>query len=68
MAHKIPKEIDGIPVVEGADSPTLVKGEEWMTMMPKDISIDRIWEFSLTTGRILDMTAEVYGGNDDAED
>jgi hypothetical protein len=60
---KIPKTIEGIQVIPTGES-TTVKGETYQGMRPNDESIKRHWEYSVTTGRILDMTDMVYGGDD----
>lgn len=49
-----PKAIDGVSVACHGDLMAL-RGEEWMTMAPEDEGDDRLWEFSITTGRILRM-------------
>lgn len=61
---KLPKTIDDIPVVKTGDKAT-IKGQVWQGMRPKDETIERHWEFSLTTGRILDMTKEIYHDYDE---
>lgn len=48
----LPQEIDGVPV-QASGRPLKVKGEVWQTMIAEDEFDDRIWEFSLTTGRII---------------
>lgn len=48
---KPPAEIEGTPV-EVMGDPLSVNGEEWVTLVPGDED-DRLWEFSLTTGRIV---------------
>jgi hypothetical protein len=51
-AHKLPTSIGGTRV-EPAGDPLTVRGEEWLTLIPSDEDDERIWEFSLTTGRLL---------------
>lgn len=48
----LPQEIDGVPV-QASGRALKVKGEVWQTMIAEDEFDDRIWEFSLTTGRII---------------
>lgn len=38
--------------VEVMGDPLLMNGEEWVTLVPEGDD-DRLWEFSLTTGRTL---------------
>jgi len=52
MVKKIPKEIDGVEV-EKVDEPMVVKGEKWVTLVPKNENDFRVWEFSLTSGRVI---------------
>lgn len=33
--------------------PMTVSGEEWVTLSPESPDDERLWEFSLTTGRII---------------
>ena len=47
-----PSEIAGIPV-EANGEPMLLHGETWITMIPVNADDDRLWEYSLTTGRIV---------------
>lgn len=58
---RLPKTIDGIPVIRSGEETTSAMGQIWQGMKPKDETIERYWEVSITTGRILDMTKEVYG-------
>ncbi len=55
----LPKTIEGIPVITTGE-PSTIKGEIWVSMQPQDDSIKRAWEFSRTTGRILDMTDVIF--------
>lgn len=53
MSHTPPEYI-GTTKVEVLNDPLTVNGEEWVTLMPADDPEDeRLWEFSLTTGRAL---------------
>lgn len=52
MVKKAPKTISGVPVFQSGD-PMKTHGEAWVTMVPEDDNDGRLWEFSLTTGRIL---------------
>lgn len=49
---KLPKEIDGVEV-EPVGKEIEMHGEVWRTMLPVDDDDRSIWEFSLTTGRIV---------------
>lgn len=42
---------DGTPV-EVIGDPLETRGEQWVTLMPEGDD-ERLWEFSLTTGRIV---------------
>ena len=33
--------------------PLTMQGEEWVTLVPEDSEDERLWEFSLTTGRLI---------------
>lgn len=49
-----PEEIDGAQVeVLDPDNVLEFNGERWVTLLPVDESDERLWEFSLTTGRII---------------
>ena len=37
--------------------PLAVQGEEWVTLVPEDSEDERLWEFSLTTGRTVQTVA-----------
>ena len=53
-----PNEINGTKVYVVADSAFMSHGEEWITLCPDtEGGDDRIWEFSLTTGRIIQTGA-----------
>lgn len=51
MPHTPPAHIDGTPV-EALPTVLEANGEKWVTLMPPGDD-DRLWEFSLTTGRII---------------
>lgn len=53
MAKGIPSEIDGVQVLQVGSKPVVVRGESWVTLIPYDPEDSRIWEFSLTSGRLL---------------
>ena len=61
--RKLPKFIDGIAVMPSGESVTIAAGQRWQGMRPIDDTIERYWEYSVTTGRILDMTKEVFGND-----
>lgn len=61
MANAIPKEIDGRPT-RVVGQPLQVGGEMWVTLVAEGEG--GLWEFSLTTGRLI-RTAEA---NDDEQD
>jgi hypothetical protein len=44
--------VAGVPV-ETHGPAIEVRGEQWITLIPKDIDDERLWEFSLTTGRLV---------------
>lgn len=50
--HTPPDTVDGTPVEAYIDSPTDAAGETWITLVPEGDD-ERLWEFSLTTGRIV---------------
>jgi hypothetical protein len=55
MRHEPPTEaIDGTPVVV-IGAVIKVGGEEWVTLVPEGDD-ERLWEFSLTTGRMLQVS------------
>lgn len=47
-----PSTIDGV-AVEPSGEPLEFHGEQWQTLVPDDENDHRIWEFSLTTGRLV---------------
>lgn len=51
-AHTPPKEWRGTAVWVCGD-PLTVNGEDWVTLVPEDTDDERLWEFSLTTGRTI---------------
>jgi hypothetical protein len=52
--HTPPSEVAGVEVYVCGD-PLTVKGEAWVTLSPEGED-DRLWEFSLTTGRIVQVS------------
>jgi hypothetical protein len=46
-----PTHVEGCEVYVCGD-PLEFRGEEWVTLSPEDETDERLWEFSLTTGRI----------------
>lgn len=50
-AHPAPTKVDGVPV-EVMGDPLTMNGEQWVTLVPEGDD-DRLWEWSLTTGRLL---------------
>jgi hypothetical protein len=52
-SYPVPKRIGTVRVIPSGE-PLLVRGEKWITMVPEDYEEnDRLWEFSTTTGRII---------------
>lgn len=49
--YKPPTTVDGVPV-EVLNDPLEVNGESWVTLMPEGDD-ERLWEWSLTTGRLV---------------
>lgn len=50
----IPKSVDGVLVVYDPDAALMhVCGEDWVTLRPADNADPRLWEYSLTTYRII---------------
>lgn len=50
--HTPPTTVSGCEVYVCGD-PLTVKGEDWVTLAPEDGEDERLWEFSLTTGRTV---------------
>lgn len=54
--HPVPTSIGGMSV-EVVGDPMTINGEEWVTLMPggddQSEESDPIWEWSLTTGRLV---------------
>jgi hypothetical protein len=48
-----PTKINGVKVLPLTGSEQEFKGETWITLIPTDEEDVRIWEFSRTTGRII---------------
>jgi len=51
--HTPPTEINGVPVTRISKSETHYHGQIWVTLIPSEDEDSRIWEFSLTTGKII---------------
>ncbi len=51
--YRAPKHVCGARVRVSGNAPLLFKGELWKTLVPVDPADDSLWEFSLTSGRIL---------------
>lgn len=51
--HQPPAMIDGAPVTRMTNSETEYRGQTWITLIPSEGEDSRIWEFSLTTGKII---------------
>lgn len=49
--HTPPTKVDGVPV-EVMGDPLTMAGEDWVTLVPEGED-ERLWEWSLTTGRLL---------------
>ena len=49
----LPDKIDNTFVTEAGAPDLPLRGETYVTMRPVDNNDDRLWEYSLTTGRIL---------------
>lgn len=47
-----PSTVQGVPVTAG-DEVAVFRGEEWVTLGPEAEDDERIWEFSLSTGKII---------------
>jgi hypothetical protein len=60
--HKCPKNINGIRVKDASPyyNPVEVNGQVWVTLVPEDEDLERIWEFCPATGQTMDMTEKVY--------
>lgn len=57
---KLPKTIEGIPVEKTGELSPNIGGGRWQGMRPIDGS-KRHWEVNTRTGKILDMTKDLYG-------
>jgi hypothetical protein len=53
---KIPAKVAGAKV-EVHGEPLLSHGETWVTLCPVDLDDERLWEFSVTSGRLLQTRA-----------
>ena len=51
--YKVPTSVVGYKVRRDTGDIMVVRGERWVTLLPVDPDVDRLWEFSLDTGRIL---------------
>lgn len=58
--HTPPTSVDGVRV-ERRDEELEWGGEIWVTLVPVRTDDRRIWEFSLTTGRLVLTRAQRYG-------
>lgn len=47
-----PRHVDGTPVTPSGE-PLISRGVTWVTLVPDDDDDDRLWEWSPTTGRII---------------
>jgi hypothetical protein len=52
--HTPPKVWNGCEVYVCGD-PLTINGEDWVTLVPEDSEDERLWEFSLTTGRTIQV-------------
>lgn len=52
--HTPPTMVGGCEVYVCGD-PLTVNGEAWVTLVPEEAEDERLWEFSLTTGRTIQM-------------
>lgn len=52
--HTPPTSIKGTAVVRGGEVVT-IRGQQWVTLVPEADEDTRLWEFSLSTGRLLLM-------------
>ena len=50
-----PSKVDGV-AVEVMGEPLAVNGEQWVTLVPEGDD-ERLWEWSLTTGRLILVTS-----------
>lgn len=48
-----PAEVDGVPVHRVSASEVTFNGQTWITLIPREGEDSRMWEFSLTTGQIV---------------
>jgi len=51
--HEPPAQINGIPVTRLSKSETEFNNQIWVSLIPSEGNDSRIWEFSLTTGKIV---------------
>ncbi len=45
-----PDNVQGTPVFKGSEM--VMRGEIWVTLLPEQEADQRIWEYSLTTGKL----------------
>lgn len=50
--HTPPATVAGVPVYQSGEALEYL-GNRWVTLAPEDAEDDRIWEFSLTSGRLV---------------
>ena len=51
--HTLPTEINGTPVTRLSKTEIEFNGQTWIMLIPSEGEDSRIWEFSLTTGKIV---------------
>ena len=51
--HQPPREIDGTRVEYNVSTKTEFRGQTWITILPSDDTDPRVWEYSLTSGKLL---------------
>lgn len=57
MTHKPPTAVGGTPVTAWTDRPLKSGGEVWVTLVPDEEDDERLWEWSLTTGRLIEVSS-----------
>ena len=50
--HKPPERVGGVRV-EAYEDIAEFRGERWVTLSPVDEDVHKLWEFSITSGRII---------------
>ena len=59
MSAAVPTTLDDGTEVVPVGEPLELQGERWVTLCPADPADERLWEFSTTTGRLVQtMEAE----------